>query len=391
MTTRVLHVIDSLSYESGGPLRSVVDFSAAGMRLGLQSELLGTKPVRIPDNPLGMERIHSLDSFSVGGYRYVRGLKDWCQTNLQRFDGVMLHGMWSNLNRVVSRECLTRGLPYIVCPHGMLDLWSVRGQGMMRRLKKTMYWHLYERKLVENSSGLVFTLQREMENSKWTFPFSPVRTFVVAPSGMVPVSPLAANEVPDTQVRQDDAAKIALFLGRVHPKKRPDLLIEAWSAAGLPSDWRLLIAGFGDPAYLNQLAKLAKQKGVGDSIQFVGPVAGVNKRYLFQRASWFLLPSHQENFGVAVLEAASAGCAIAISDQVYLADEFPKGAEVLPVQVDAWTRFMRERMTNAAWRDETAQRVSDHLKAKFDQESVVRRWVDMICSGLGTTVSAGPQ
>jgi glycosyltransferase involved in cell wall biosynthesis len=254
-----------------------------------------------------------------------------------------------------------------------------------------MYWHLYERKLVENSSGLVFTLQREMENSKWTFPFSPVRTFVVAPSGMVPVSPLAANEVPDTQVRQDDAAKIALFLGRVHPKKRPDLLIEAWSAAGLPSDWRLLIAGFGDPAYLNQLAKLAKQKGVGDSIQFVGPVAGVNKRYLFQRASWFLLPSHQENFGVAVLEAASAGCAIAISDQVYLADEFPKGAEVLPVQVDAWTRFMRERMTNAAWRDETAQRVSDHLKAKFDQESVVRRWVDMICSGLGTTVSAGPQ
>src|ERR1035438_820823 len=358
--TRVLHVIDSLSYESGGPLRSVVDLSAAGMRFGLQSEILGTKPVYIPDNPLGVEHIHSVASFSVCGYLYARGLKDWCRANLQRFDGVMLHGMWSNLNRAVSRECLTRGLPYIVCPHGMLDLWSVRGQGIMKRLKKTIYWHLYERKLVENSNGIVFTLQREMDNSKQTFSFPHVRTFVVAPFGMVPVSPLSANEEPDTQIRQDDAAKIVLFLGRVHPVKRPDILIEAWSAAGLPSDWRLLVAGFGDPAYLTQLAKLTEQKGVGGSIQFVGPVAGVNKRCLLQRASWFLLSSQHENFGVAVLEAASARCAIAISDQVYLADEFPEGAEVLPLQVDAWTRFMRERMTNTAWRDETAQRVSDH-------------------------------
>jgi glycosyltransferase involved in cell wall biosynthesis len=183
---------------------------------------------------------------------------------------------------------------------------------------------------------------------------------------------------PSAVVDQGSECKVALFLGRVHPKKRPDILIESWARAGIQRDWRLVIAGPGEPEYLSKLASRVRMLGIENSVQFVGPVSGTDKCYLFQRASWFLLPSEQENFGIAVLEAVQYGCALAISDQVYLADEFPSGTEILPVKLEAWTQFMRERMTDDAWRCETVARVREHIGDKFSAERVGREWVGQI-------------
>jgi glycosyltransferase involved in cell wall biosynthesis len=176
-------------------------------------------------------------------------------------------------------------------------------------------------------------------------------------------------------VDQGAERKIALFLGRVHPIKRLDILIESWANADVPSNWRLVIAGPGEPVYLAQLEALARRCGIEDAVQFVGPVAGTDKRYLFQRSRWFLLPSEHENFGVAVLEAEAGRCALAISEQVYFADELPDGTDVLPVSEEAWTRFMRERMTDDTWHDETVRRVREHLGDRFSAEHVANEWI----------------
>lgn len=373
----LLHIIGSLDQRAGGPLRAVLDLSAMSQSLGLQSEVLGVGVLSVADNPLPLELIHALPTKGPAAFEYAPSARRWCRTNLVRFDGVILHGMWSYLNFAVSLECTAAGIPYICFPHGMLDLWSVRGQGWVSRLKKTLYWYCVEKVIVQRSCAVLFTLRRELENARRTFPLPKLHPMIVAPYGVMPRIGSMADGSDDLDPN-GPREKVALFLGRVHPKKRPDILIEAWSKAKIEADWRLVIAGPGEPHYMTHLAKLARRCGVEAAVEFTGPVAGTQKQSLLTRASWFLLPSEQENFGIAVLEAVYSGCAIAVSDQVYLGDELPEGSEILPVRLDAWSTFMRCRMRRSIWRDETARRVRAKLMEQFSEENVRRGWVDCI-------------
>lgn len=373
----VLHVLGSLDQRAGGPLRVVLDLSAASIRLGLRSEVLGFGPLNVPDNPLPCELIHSLPVVGRKSYGWAPLLRSWCARSLVRFDLVILHGMWTYANWVVSRECRAVGVPYVYFPHGMLDLWSVNDQGFWKRIKKTAYWYWREREVMAGSKAVFFTAQRELQNAQKTFALPAAHPLLVVPYGMAPMSADVQGS-PREDILQSPETKVALFLGRVHPKKRPDLLIRGWGAAAVPSRWRLIIAGPGEPAYLDQLAKLALQCGVSQSVQFTGPVMGADKRYLLSRAAWFLLPSEQENFGVAVLEAIVIGCAVAVSDQVYLADEFPENAEVLPLDGDAWMRFLGQRMVDDSWRDDIARRTREKLLPVYNLQSVTYGWVNTI-------------
>jgi glycosyltransferase involved in cell wall biosynthesis len=374
---RVLNVVGSLDQRSGGPLRAVLDLSAMSTPLGLYSEILGFGPISIPDNPLASELVQSLPLSSPISYGYAPALRQWCKNNLRRFDVAILHGLWMYPNWAVSRECIRAGVPYIVFPHGMLDLWSVRGQGVLKRMKKKAYWHWREKKVIESCHAVFFTTRRELQNAMLTFPLPPCAKLIVNPIGTAPRNSISRVE-PSAKVDQGSRFKVALFLGRIHPKKRPDLLIKAWRDAGVGPEWKLVIAGSGDRSYISALMRLVRKLKLDDAIQFVGTVAGTDKQYLFQRASWFLLPSEQENFGIAVIEAVQAGCALAISDQVYLADELPEGSEVLPVRLGAWSKFMRERMPDESWRATQARRVAGVLLQKFDYEKVAKGWKDAI-------------
>jgi glycosyltransferase involved in cell wall biosynthesis len=297
----------------------------------------------------------------------------------------MLHGMWTHANWVLSRECLRIGVPYIYFPHGGLDIWPVHGQGAWKRWKKVLYWKWRECNVFAGAAAAFFSTQRELENACETFRLPKVQSLVVIPYGVAPLHGRKAE--PSSNVAQRADAKVALFLGRLHPKKRPDLLIKAWKAAGLPPEWRLVMAGAGDPAYTRFLHALARNNGLADAVQFTGAVAGEDKRYLLQRAQWFLLPSEQENFGIALLEAIVAGCAVAISDQVYLSDALPAGSEVLPVNLEAWTSFIRTRMVDDAWHDELVRRTIPYIEEAYDLDAITHGWVSTIQNVLGRRVA----
>lgn len=99
--------------------------------------------------------------------------------------------------------------------------------------------------------------------------------------------------------------KFFLFLGRVHPIKGLDNLIEALyrSAGFLASDFQLLIAGEGPVVYKNHLINRIKQLELTDKIQIAGHVSGKKKQQLLAGAHFLILPSHSENFGIVVIEA----------------------------------------------------------------------------------------
>jgi glycosyltransferase involved in cell wall biosynthesis len=373
---KILHLLGSLDQRSGGPLRAVLDLSAHAQDLGLHSEVLGFGALDIPDNPLAPALIHALPFSGPPSYGYSSATRAWCRGNLSRFDGVILHGMWSHADWILSRECLRAGLPYICFPHGMLDAWSVHEQGAWKRAKKILYWHWRERKVFARAAAAFFTTRRELENARETFRLPEIHPWIVIPYGVAPLAGPRAE--PSSNVAQRADTKVALFLGRLHPGKRADLLIRAWKAAELPPEWRLVIAGSGRQECTKYLQELARACGISDVVQFTGAVAGEDKRYLLQRAQWFLLPSEHENFGIALLEAIIAGCAVAVSDQVYLSDALPAGSEILPVNLEAWTAFLRTRMVDDTWHDALVRRTIRQIAEAYGLDAITRGWVSTI-------------
>jgi glycosyltransferase involved in cell wall biosynthesis len=78
------------------------------------------------------------------------------------------------------------------------------------------------------------------------------------------------------------------------------------------------VAGDGDDDYVQRLHDTVATHGLGDSVSFPGFVSGGEKERVLREAWAFALPSHQENFGVAVLEAVAAGLPVVISGEVQL-------------------------------------------------------------------------
>ena len=371
---RILHVLPSLDQRYGGPLRLVLDLSARALPLGLDSYVLGFGEPNLSDNPFPASRIHALPVAFPQSYCYSPSLASWLRENLSGFDGVVIHGAWLYPAWAAAHWCRRRGVPYACFPHGMLEPWAVNGQGWLKAMKKRVYWRWREHKIYAGARRAFFTTHTERRLASGLFQFECPQE-VLTPYGIetdVPAAPQPAR--PD--LVQPPERRIALFLGRVHPKKNAHFLLRAWAAAKVPPPWRLLIAGPGEEAYLSHLRHLAADLGIAEQVVFTGFVAGQDKAYLLQRADWFLLPSQQENFGVAVFEALSHNCPVAISDRVYLAETFPPGSEVLPLEFDAWVEFLKSRMADADWRNEVLRRDREHLLAHFSMEAVTVQWLD---------------
>ncbi len=374
---RLLHILPSLSQRYGGPLRVALDVPAQCLAMGMESEIAGPGPFETPDNPFPSELIHALPPAKGSSYCYSDEVRPWLRGQLGRFDVVMLHGLWTYPTWAAAEECRRRRIPYLHFTHGMLEPWSVYGQGVGKAVKKLVYWGFRERGVCTQARSLLCTTQREADLVRRMFGGVRTPITVLPPTGFDAARPAPVSPRRE-ELRVLEGTRVALFLGRVHPKKNVEFLLRAWGRACLGKEWRLVLAGPVDSAYQAKLTQLVSELRLEDQIQFTGFVSNEDRVYLFQRADWFLLPSLQENFGIAVVEAVSQGCAVAISDRVYVAESFRKESEVLPLVESDWVEFLRERMTNLEWRETTAAADRRHLLERFEMRKVARSWVSSV-------------
>jgi glycosyltransferase involved in cell wall biosynthesis len=205
----------------------------------------------------------------------------------------------------------------------------------------------------------LYTSRQEAEDS-WPFDDSPR---VLLPNGIEP----GEFDVDRAQVRADadgrwpelGGAPFVLFLGRLHPKKRLDLLLEAF-LRGAPAGYKLVVAGPDEANLWPALA--ARFLGEGEAARRVlrlPAVSGRDKVTLFASADLFVMPSEHENFGIAALEALAAGTSVWLSPHVDLAAEVTAAGwgETLPLDPAAWaTRFSGLPKDGAPCRDPRPQR-----------------------------------
>jgi glycosyltransferase involved in cell wall biosynthesis len=120
----------------------------------------------------------------------------------------------------------------------------------------------------------------------------------------------------------EDPQRFLLFLGRIDRKKGCDLLLGAFATvARQHPDLHLVMAGPGGSLWRDELQSIATQAGVGDRVHWPGMLQGDAKWGAFAGCEAFVLPSHQENFGIAVAEALACGRPVLISDQINIAPE----------------------------------------------------------------------
>ena len=308
---KILHVTSSLDPRGGGVAEALRQLAPALVRQGHRTEIatldtpgspwLAAFPA--PVHPLGPART---------SYQYAARLAPWLRAHRGEFDCVISHGMWQHHGFAAWRHW--RG-PRFVYTHGMLDPWFARAYPR-KHLKKWLYWPWAEYRILRSADAVFFTCEEERRLARESFWLYRAREAI---------SPLGIEEPPGDAATLREKFHAAfpglrdrrtlLFLGRIAPKKGCDLLLRAFEglAANHP-DAALVMAGPGEPAYLDELKRLVPRSGA--AVHWPGMVTGDLKWGALHAAEAFVLPSHQENFGLAVVEALACARPVLISDKV---------------------------------------------------------------------------
>jgi glycosyltransferase involved in cell wall biosynthesis len=313
---RILHSIHSLSHESGGPAEVVRRLAETARHAGIyETEIVCLDAPESAYLHSETLRVHAVGP-GLGKYGFTARLDQWFKENLGRFDGVVVNGLWQYHGLASWRACHGK-IPYVVYAHGMLDPWFKR-RYPLKHVKKSLYWEFAERRLLRDATAVLFTSPLEAELAPGTFRKSEWTSFTVPNGTLEPVgdSNLQVEEfyAACPEVR---SMPFLLFIGRIHEKKGCDLLIQAFARlVSSGSAIHLVMAGPDEQGWKAQLRSMASRSGVGDRVHFPGMLRGDAKWGAFYAAEAFVLPSHQENFGIAVAEALACGTPVLISNKV---------------------------------------------------------------------------
>jgi glycosyltransferase involved in cell wall biosynthesis len=379
---KILRSIHSLNPAGGGPLESIKQSSVVLSARGHHVEIVCLDS---PDQPWLREFPVTVHALGQGGsYGYTARLVPWIKDRHREFDASIVHGLWLYNGLGVWRALRGTATPYFVFPHGMLDPWFKRAYPL-KHFKKMLYWRAIEHRVLGDAAAVLFTSEEERRLARESF--SPYRcNEVVVNYGTAgPDVDLAqAREAFFSAFPQLRDKQIVLFIGRLHDKKGCDLLIESFSNIRNPI-MHLVIAGpCSDQNYLARLQRLAAKSA--NPVTFTDMLTGNLKWGAFAAADAFILPSHQENFGMAVAEALACGRPVLISNKVNIWREIEQDRAGYVENDDvAGTVRLLERWIGTAEHDRQVMRVN--AKKCFARHFEINRATDSLLAALDKFVA----
>ena len=312
---RIVHVVGSAQLSSGGPIEGIRQRAAILKEMGHSVEIVTLDAPDAPDlESLGLP-VHAMGPPKTP-YYYCSKLKPWLEAHYQNYDVFIVNGLWQYHGWAVHCLAKKHNLPYFVFCHGMLDPWF-NTTYPLKKLKKMAYWP-WQHAVLRDARAVLFTTEEEKILARQSFkPYKVVER--VVPYGTASPPPAADEQqkaffdlVPGAKGK-----KIILSLGRLHPKKGLDLLIEAFYLVfGDKPEWTLVAAGPDEEGSKAKLEGLAAGLGIANRVHWPGMLRGPSKWGAYRAAQAFVLPSHQENFGISVAEALACGKPAFISDKV---------------------------------------------------------------------------
>ncbi len=319
--TQILRIITSADPRTGGPIEGARRVGEIWAQQGHRQDLLTLDPPEeqhLRDYPgrivaLGPPRGRAPHH----RYRYSATMIPWLRAHAADYDAVIVSGLWRYAARGAGQGLIGGPTPYVVFPHGMLDPWF-RRTAPLKHVAKQASWWWAEGPLLAGARAVLFTSEEEQRRAEGAFRPYRLRGTVVN-YGAADIGGDMALQVAAfrTLVPELGERPFLLFLGRLHPKKGCDLLLAAFaSVASQHPTIDLVIAGPDQIGLAATLRTTAARLGIASRVHLPGMLTGASKIGALRAATAFVLPSHQENFGIAAVEALAAGTPVLVSDQV---------------------------------------------------------------------------
>ncbi len=383
---RILHIIRSVDPAGGGPIEGITQLAARAREAGHQVEIASLDQPGSGVGEATQIKVYKLGT-SPNKYGFSRQLIPWIKKNAPCFDIVIVNGIWQYHSFSVWRALRLSSVPYVVFTHGMLDPWF-KSRYPIKHLKKWLYWPWAEYRVLRDAAAVFFTCEEEKILARRSFWLYRANEIVVdygtaSPPNKEDEQRLAvAHAFPALQGK-----RVALFLGRIHPKKACDVIIHAFAnELASDPDWHLVMAGPDQTNWRPKLESLAQKLGVANRITWAGSVADQIKWGLMRSAEVFVLPSHQENFGIAVAEAIACGVPVLISDKVNIWREVER-KEAGFVASDTVEGLSRSLNRWASLSSDQKLSMKQNARACFERYFEIRMASANILANLGNIAS----
>jgi glycosyltransferase involved in cell wall biosynthesis len=288
---KVAHVIAGLHNPAAGTSYTVLQLADALVRHGVvcQVHTLQSVPKHLSARP------------DIVGYPAVRIIRRLgispamrCGLASAAHDLLHNHGVWLMPNIYAGMVARGRRVPLVFAPRGMF---SERAMAFSRGRKRFVWWCLGQRRAVGATACFHATSEAEARDIR--------RLGFRRPIAVVPNGIALPNLETDARSASGRERCKLLFLGRIHPIKGIPVLLRAWQRVEHQyPDWELIIAGPDEGGHLNGVQALASELDL-TRVSFPGPVFAKAKEALYRSADLFVLPTHSENFGMAIAEALS--------------------------------------------------------------------------------------
>lgn len=378
---RVLIMVNEVFDTAGGNLRAAVNVAEALARHG--DDVTFSAPWVAADSHATVDALdpgvaRKLFRASRPLARFGGSVRQfaWLARNVRCFDQVQVHSLFHLSAVYAIVMCAVTDVPVLLWPHGTIDPFDLRKHASVKR------WigPVITRRLLDRCAALVFTTELESQVAV-TYGAS-VRHEVVP----LPVKPLVSGSAQGIAFRAKwtipYGASVVLFLGRLNYKKGLPLLIE--SVARLADmNVCLVIAGDGESEQVRLVRESGRLYGLADRMRMTGWLEGDERLAAYAAANVFALLSDAENFGLALVEALSAGLPAVVSDQVSIADDLARAgaALVVPRAADAAAAALAQVLMDPVTAAAMGARGRAHVQAHFAPASVAKQLRRLLDAG----------
>ncbi|MCH8342747.1 MAG: glycosyltransferase [Planctomycetes bacterium] len=376
---KIVHYLGRMRLEDGGVVRAVLDLCAVLAARDHDVTLLTLDATDVPQQWTaggdGRPRVVTLQPRAGPWPGLRRCAVHEARQCIATADVVHLHVPWDPVCLPLARLARQSGVPYFISLHGMLDDWCMAQKG----LKKRLYLAVAGRRLLEQAKAVHCTAEAEQGQSrKWYTDGRPIVVpliFDLSEYEHLPGPAVARRKF--AWAFPDDNDPVVLFLSRLHPKKRVELLIEA--VMQLHDDgltFTLLIAGTGEPQYEQSLRALVERKQLSARIAFLGFVSGRNKVSLYQASDVFVLPTSQENWGFVLLESLACATPVITTKGVDIWPELQSsgGAVIADETPQAFATALADLILDREKRQRMQQQGRAWVQRSFNLDRVVEQY-----------------
>lgn len=286
---KIIHYIPSIDRMAGG-ISTYMQVLAKPLGTMAEVHIM----THASENPLPMEncKVHDIPRYRPFSGVWKKAVVDLLDS--VRPDIVHVNCCWTPDCAMIQRLAQKRGYKVVLTPHGMLEPWIIKRHYWTRKVPAL--W-LYQKAAVQRADCVQATAESERDN-----------LLKLGYNSNIKVVRLGIDAESIEMKRSWKKSRQILFLSRVHVKKGINFLIEA--AAELRSElqgYKILVAGEGDTDYVAEMKRMIADNGLLDIVQLIGGVYGDEKWRLFQTSDFFVLPTHSENFGLAIAESLASG------------------------------------------------------------------------------------